>query len=550
MKIPGSCLPALAACAALLHGCAGETPGSNRRPVAQAGCDRTAALSEPVVLDAGSSFDPDGDALSYNWDLVAAPRGGTADIVKPDKETAGLAPDALGVWVVRLTVSDGQLLSEPDVIRIRVGEQDHPHSFVCEGDTLVVYDWQGQELSRQQCDLGCNAAADPNRCNLVGTSNFDPKLLCANDHDLVLDSPATIDTTAGTITGIDPGTVAFYEIAQGAELPSIGVFVFNNIEIRADLIVRGQNALALVACKDMEIHAVIDASANGRIAGPGGFDGGEPGNNGQGPGYGLAAASGTPECPTLCAAGGGGGGHGGQGGQGGDLDCRIQSLGSIKLAPGSGGSINGGESLAPLWGGSGGGGGTLVPNTPGNSPGAGGGGGGAVQLSAGGHILITAGGGMTVAGEGGGRTLSGGGAGGGAGGAILIEAASIEIGSGAFLAANGGGGGGGDCLTKNDDAGLAGEKGTTNGNDAEGGEGSYPTSGDNAGDGGSGGAGGHPNGEDGDEDSEDWEGGASGGGGGACGRIRLNTLDMNASIHGVVSPANSDLLTQGQLEIR
>ena len=88
-------LPALAVCVALLPGCLGETPGPNRRPVARAGADRFAALSEPVVLDAGSSFDPDGDILSYNWDLVAAPQGGTADIVKSDKQTAGLAPDAV-----------------------------------------------------------------------------------------------------------------------------------------------------------------------------------------------------------------------------------------------------------------------------------------------------------------------------------------------------------------------------------------------------------------------------------------------------------------------
>ena len=550
MKRLLSSLSALAVCAALVSCCAGETTGPNRRPVAQAGADLIVAVSEPVVLDAGSSFDPDGDFLSYRWDLVAAPQGGTAAIVKPDKQQAGLAPDAPGTWVVRLVVADDLLASEPDIIRIRAGGADHPHTTACEGDTLVVYDREGQEVSRQHCDLGCNPAADPDRCYLPGTSNFAPELLCANGHGLVISSPATIDTNAGTISGVDPGTIVFEEVAQGAGLPNIGVFAFNKIEIRADLTVRGTNALALVACGDIDIQAVIDASANARTAGPGGFDGGQPGNAGLGPGHGLAAVSGTLECPTLCAAGGGGGGHGGQGGDGGDLDCRIQSIGAIQLDPGNGGLINGGETLVPLWGGSGGAGGAVVPNMMESSPGTGGGGGGAVQLSAGGHIWITAPGGITVAGEGGGRTLSGGGAGGGAGGAILLEAGSIEIGSGAFLAANGGGGSGGDCLTRFDDAGLAGEKGSNTGNDAEGGEGSYPTNGENAGDGGSGGASEHPNGEEGDEDSEDWEGGASGGGGGGAGRIRLNTLDMNVSIYGVVSPNDPNLFTMGQTVIR
>ena len=174
MKNSRSILSALAVCAALLHGCAGETSGPNRRPVALAGCDSAVAVSEPMVLDAGSSFDPDGDALTYRWDLVAAPPGGTAAIIKPNHEAAGLAPDAPGIWVVRLTVSDGRLSSEPDVISIRAGEQSHPHTAVCEGDDLVITDWQGQEVSREPCELGCNTAADPDRCNLPGTSQQFP----------------------------------------------------------------------------------------------------------------------------------------------------------------------------------------------------------------------------------------------------------------------------------------------------------------------------------------------------------------------------------------
>lgn len=541
-------LAIFAVCALWLHGCAGETPGPNRRPVAYAGSDRLVMVSEPAFLNASPSFDPDWDDLSYQWDLVAAPEEGAAVIRNSRLKLADLTPDVPGVWVVRLVVTDGHLSSEPDVIRIRAGE--HSYSTVCEGDVLVVYDWEGQEISREHCELGCNAMANPNRCYLTGSSNIDPALLCANDNDLVITVPAVVDTTDGTITGVDPNLVVFREVWQGDGLPAIGVFVFNQIDIRADLTVTGKNALALVACQDMEIQAVIDASATGRLAGPGGFDGGEPGGDGQGSGSGRAAESGTRACPTICASGGGGGGHGARGGRGGELGCRIQSAGYVDLDPGNGGGASGTEALVPLAGGSGGAGGTVVLDSADNSPGAGGGGGGAVQLVAGGHIWITAPGGVTVAGEGGGRTLAGGGSGGGAGGAILLEAASIEIGTGAFLTANGGGGGGGDCLTQNDDAGLAGQKGTNTWYDARGGEGSYPTHGANAGDGGSGGASEYSNGEEGNEDSEDWEGGASGGGGGGAGRIRLNSPDRNVSIHGVVSPNNSGLLTLGRAEIR
>ena len=123
---------------------------------------------------------------------------------------------------------------------------------------------------------------------------------------------------------------------------------------------------------------MLDASATGRIAGPGGYDGGEPWHDGQGPGHGRAAESGTRACPTICAAGGGGGGHGGRGGRGGELGCKIQHAGYIELFPGSGGWPCGAPELTPLVGGSGGGGGTVVPNIMESSPGAGGGGVGSV----------------------------------------------------------------------------------------------------------------------------------------------------------------------------
>ena len=157
-----SALAVFAVCAVWLQGCVGETQGPNRRPVAIAGPDRVVAVSEATLLDASPSFDPDGDDITYHWNLVAAPEGGTTIIINRNKELAGLTPDVPGVWVIRLVVADGPLPSEPDVIRISAGERSH--STVCEGDVLVVYDWEGQEISREHCQLGCNAMANPNRC--------------------------------------------------------------------------------------------------------------------------------------------------------------------------------------------------------------------------------------------------------------------------------------------------------------------------------------------------------------------------------------------------
>ncbi len=434
-------LLALAAGFWFSSGCSSETPGSNRPPVARAGGDRVVSVFEPVELDASESFDPDGDDLEYQWDLLARPSGALAVINDRLLQQARLTPDRPGEWVVRLTVSDGRLASDPDVLRIRAREG--PDRMVCEGDELVGYDFDGSEISRELCGLGCNPDADPDRCYRLSPSNLDASWLCANQSDLVISSGVTINTDEGTITGVPSAQIVFRTQTQANGSPDIGVFAFNRIDLQGNLLVQGRNALALLACGDMEVSGVIDASAVGSLGGPGGYAGGPAGEGGEGSGGGKAAGDGTADCPTLCSAGGGGGGHGGRGGDGGEVECRTHS-GDVHLDPGDGGAVSGSAELVPLVGGSGGAGGAGVPGA-GSSPGAGGGGGGAVQLSAGGHIWIRSPGGITVAGDGGRETESGGGAGGGAGGAILLEAGEIEIGTGAFLAANGGGGGGGDC---------------------------------------------------------------------------------------------------------
>ena len=76
----------------------------NRPPVAHAGGPYAAVRNQPITFDGSASSDPDGDALTYLWDFG----DGTTGI--------GVAPthaySSLGVFTVRLTVSDGQATSE------------------------------------------------------------------------------------------------------------------------------------------------------------------------------------------------------------------------------------------------------------------------------------------------------------------------------------------------------------------------------------------------------------------------------------------------------
>jgi len=104
-----------------------SVPGPNRAPVAQAGMDQSIEPHEMVVLDGSGSFDPEGDPLSYQWDLVAVPRGGRARLIGTQgMQTCRLSPDAAGAWIIRLTVCDGRLNSEGDVVVIHAKEPATP----------------------------------------------------------------------------------------------------------------------------------------------------------------------------------------------------------------------------------------------------------------------------------------------------------------------------------------------------------------------------------------------------------------------------------------
>jgi len=75
----------------------------NHPPVADAGENKVCCLNEPVIFDASSSSDPDGDKLSYMWDFGD---GATAQ----SKEATHTYKKA-GEYKVILQVSDNFSLS-------------------------------------------------------------------------------------------------------------------------------------------------------------------------------------------------------------------------------------------------------------------------------------------------------------------------------------------------------------------------------------------------------------------------------------------------------
>ncbi|WP_330997219.1 glycosyl hydrolase family 18 protein [Burkholderia stagnalis] len=85
-------------------------PKENRPPVAQLGGPATAEAGQAVTLSAEKSTDPDGDKLSFKWNVPsgidAKPAGATLSFIAPE-----LAKDQSFTFSVAVAVSDGKLSS-------------------------------------------------------------------------------------------------------------------------------------------------------------------------------------------------------------------------------------------------------------------------------------------------------------------------------------------------------------------------------------------------------------------------------------------------------
>ena len=110
----------LVSIAGLLSGCSTDVAGPYRAPTAMAGIDQVIEAGKPATLDGSLSFDPDGDSLTFQWDLISAPAGATATIDNDRAAVTSLTANVSGIWLVRLVVSDSRLASEPDIVRIKL----------------------------------------------------------------------------------------------------------------------------------------------------------------------------------------------------------------------------------------------------------------------------------------------------------------------------------------------------------------------------------------------------------------------------------------------
>ncbi|WNO10729.1 PKD domain-containing protein [Teredinibacter sp. KSP-S5-2] len=94
----------------------------NTAPVANAGPDQNVYVGSAVSLDGSASSDAEGDLLLFQWAVVSQPEGSSVALQNATSVTPGLLPEVVGVYVIELKVSDGQLTSAADTVTVTVSK--------------------------------------------------------------------------------------------------------------------------------------------------------------------------------------------------------------------------------------------------------------------------------------------------------------------------------------------------------------------------------------------------------------------------------------------
>jgi hypothetical protein len=108
-----------------------DVASGNSAPVADCGANRTAGEGDRVQLDGSASRDPEGARLTYNWTLASAPDcsalvPGSEDVFEHTTAAPSVIPDCGGVFVMGLTVSDGEQWSAVDYCSVTVAADNRP----------------------------------------------------------------------------------------------------------------------------------------------------------------------------------------------------------------------------------------------------------------------------------------------------------------------------------------------------------------------------------------------------------------------------------------
>ena len=133
----------------------GSTPtASNRAPVANAGSDITQSLSpNNIALDGSNSSDPDGNTLTFSWEITTQPNGGDGALQNATSAAPTLSASVPGDYTVRLTVRDTGGLTSTDTVRLSLSN-DAP--------IISIDPYEQAVLINDNLNFNASGSSDPN----------------------------------------------------------------------------------------------------------------------------------------------------------------------------------------------------------------------------------------------------------------------------------------------------------------------------------------------------------------------------------------------------
>ncbi|CAA0124395.1 Chitinase A [BD1-7 clade bacterium] len=185
------------------------SPGSNRSPLANAGVDQSTTEGGVVQLDGSSSYDPDGDALTFEWTQVS---GLAVTLSNSDNESASFSTsqtNATNVFEFELTVSDGEFTAT-DTVRVTTqpASQDNTPPTVDAISPITLKSGESTNITANAQDAdGDTLTFDwAHTDSLLTTVNSNASVVTLTANDVTSDTNTTLNLTVSD--GTDSRTIS------------------------------------------------------------------------------------------------------------------------------------------------------------------------------------------------------------------------------------------------------------------------------------------------------------------------------------------------------
>ncbi len=87
-------------------------------PIAIAGLDWKSPYPSEIPVDGSMSYDPEGKAINFSWELVSKPHGSLLSLPVKNESKFSFIPDLPGAYLFKLTVDNNSVTGIPDTISI------------------------------------------------------------------------------------------------------------------------------------------------------------------------------------------------------------------------------------------------------------------------------------------------------------------------------------------------------------------------------------------------------------------------------------------------